>query len=315
MMIRKATAADIPFVSAIYEQIHTAEESGQVSIGWVRGVYPTEKTAEAALERGDLFVLEEEGRIAGVAIINQSQCDGYETACWQYPADEREVMVLHTLTIAPDAARLGYGKAFVAFYEQYAREQGCKYLRMDTNMKNARARAMYQKLGYNEIGIIPTTFNGIAGVNLVLLEKALEKGKGMPLPMHEAMLERFSKDSMIALATADGHTPYVRAVNAYYMDGAFYCVTYAKSGKMQQIERNPVVGICGEWFTGHGIAESLGYVLLEENRTMMEILRPAFAGWYSLGHVDESDPNTMLLKVTLTDGVLLKDEQRFSFPE
>ena len=36
---------------------------------------------------------------------------------------------------------------------------------------------MYEKLGYREIGVIPTTFNGIEGVNLVLLEKALEARK------------------------------------------------------------------------------------------------------------------------------------------
>lgn len=133
--------------------------------------------------------------------------------------------------------------------------------------------------------------------------------------MNAVMAERFAKDSLIALATVDGNTPHVRAVNAYYMNGAFYCVTYAKSGKMQQIERNPVVGLCGEWFTGHGAAKSLGHVLLESNRKRMEILRPAFASWYSLGHVDESDPNTILLEIRLTDGVLMKQGRRYSFPE
>lgn len=173
MTIRKAVSADISSVAAIYEAIHTAEEAGLSAIGWVRGVYPTQATAEAALARDDLFVLEEGGRIFGAAIINQSQCDGYETAAWQYPADDSDVMVLHTLVIAPDAAGHGYGKAFVSFYEAYAGEKGCRYLRMDTNVINARARAMYEKLGYQEIGVIPTTFNGIKGVNLVLLEKLL----------------------------------------------------------------------------------------------------------------------------------------------
>lgn len=173
MPIRKALPADIPAVAAIYEAIHTAEEAGLATIGWVRGVYPTEQTASAALARDDLFVLVDGGRIAGAAIINQSQCDGYETAQWQYPADDSEIMVLHTLVIDPAAAHRGYGRAFVGFYEEYARAQGCRYLRMDTNVKNARARAMYQKLGYQEIGIIPTTFNGIEGVNLVLLEKVV----------------------------------------------------------------------------------------------------------------------------------------------
>ena len=133
--------------------------------------------------------------------------------------------------------------------------------------------------------------------------------------MHEVMAERFSKDSLIAMATVSGDTPHVRAVNAYYMDGAFYCVTYAQSGKMKQIEKNPIVGICGEWFTGHGSAENLGHVLLESNGALMDILRPAFAAWYSLGHVDESDPDTILLRIKLTDGVLMKDGQRFSFPD
>ncbi len=174
MTIRKAADADIAAIAGIYEVIHTAEETGQAVIGWVRGVYPTQTTAQAALERGDLFVLEDEGRICGAAIINQSQCDGYETANWQYPAADSEIMVLHTLVINPAAARRGYGKAFVSFYEEYARNHGCRYLRMDTNERNSRARAMYQKLGYREIGVIPTTFNGIAGVNLVLLEKAVE---------------------------------------------------------------------------------------------------------------------------------------------
>ena len=45
--------------------------------------------------------------------------------------------------------------------------------RMATNAKNTAARAMYRKLGYAEIAIVPTVFNGIPGVDLVLLEKHL----------------------------------------------------------------------------------------------------------------------------------------------
>ena len=44
---------------------------------------------------------------------------------------------------------------------------------MDTNERNLAARALYHKLGYTEVDILPTVFNGISGVNLVLLEKYL----------------------------------------------------------------------------------------------------------------------------------------------
>ena len=172
-MIRKACETDIPAVAAIYDKLHTEEENGRATIGWIRGVYPTEDTARQALSRDDLFVQEETGKIVGAAIINQTQVDAYYGGPWQYAAEDCEVMVLHTLVIDPDTAGKGYGKQFVAFYEDYAREHGCKVLRMDTNSRNARARAMYKKLGYREAGIVPCVFNGIQGVGLVLLEKTV----------------------------------------------------------------------------------------------------------------------------------------------
>ena len=125
------------------------------------------------------------------------------------------------------------------------------------------------------------------------------------------MDDRFSCDSLIALATVDGNHPAVRAVNSYYEDGCFYVVTHAQSGKMQQLAVNPAVGICGEWFTGHGVGESLGHVLREENAGMMSKLRAVFDEWYPNGHVDESDPGTILLRVRLTDGVLLSHGTRY----
>lgn len=173
MIFRKATVQDIPAIEKIYDDIHTGEEAGRTTIGWIRGVYPTRKTAEASLLRGDLFVAEADGVVVGTAIINQQQVDVYEGAGWRYPAKDGEVMVLHTLVIAPQVAQRGFGKAFVAFYEDYGRQNDCPYLRMDTNARNLRARAMYRKLGYQEIGIVPCVFNGIEGVRLVLLEKKL----------------------------------------------------------------------------------------------------------------------------------------------
>ena len=43
------------------------------------------------------------------------------------------------------------------------------------------------------------------------------------------------KDSIIALATAIDNTPYVRSVDAFYEDGAFYVLTHGLSGKMKQV--------------------------------------------------------------------------------
>ena len=134
-------------------------------------MYPVRATAEDALRRGDLFVLEDAGAICGAGIINKAQVDAYRQGNWKYDAPDDQVCVLHTLVISPERAGRGYGRAFIAYYEQFAAEHGCAELRIDTNAKNAAARSMYKKHGYTEIGIVPTVFNGIPDVQLVLLEK------------------------------------------------------------------------------------------------------------------------------------------------
>lgn len=175
MMIRKATAKDIEAVEKLYDAIHTAEENGKQTIGWIRGIYPVRKTAEMALARDDLFVLEDDGKICGTGILNKIQVDSYAEGHWEHEVPDERVCVLHTLVIDPDSAGKGYGRAFIEYYETYAQENGCTELRIDTNARNAAARAMYKKHGYTEIGIVPTVFNSIEGVQLVLLEKYLGK--------------------------------------------------------------------------------------------------------------------------------------------
>ncbi len=123
---------------------------------------------------------------------------------------------------------------------------------------------------------------------------------------------RFGCDNLIALATADGDSPSVRTVNAYYEDGSFYTVTYALSGKMQHIAKNPKVAICGDWFTAHGIGESLGHILRPENAVLADKLRTVFAEWYSNGHTNEADPNTIILRIRLTDGILFHLGTRYN---
>ena len=171
--IRPATADDLPRIEQIYDAIHTAEETGAASVGWARGVYPTRATAQAALDDGALFVLEDDGVLVAAGRIDRTQVPVYAQVPWKYAASPEQVLVLHTLVVDPAVAGHGCGTQFVRFYEQRARALGCPELRIDTNAKNANARRLYAYLGYREAGVAPCTFNGIDGVALVCLEKWL----------------------------------------------------------------------------------------------------------------------------------------------
>lgn len=135
-------------------------------------------------------------------------------------------------------------------------------------------------------------------------KKILEEAK-------KIMDERFGHDTLIALATAVDDIPHVRAVNAYYENGAFYIITHAQSNKVKQIAENPNVGLCGEWFTAHGTGLNLGWFCKEDNRIIARKLKNVFREWIDNGHNNFDDENTCILCVRLKDGVLFSHGTRY----
>ncbi len=125
------------------------------------------------------------------------------------------------------------------------------------------------------------------------------------------LLERFGKDGIIALATTLNDVPYVRNVNAFYEDGAFYVLTHGLSSKMRQIENNSAVAIAGDWFTAHGKAINLGYFGKEENARIAKKMKEVFSEWIDNGHNNFEDANTCILCIKLTDGLLLSHGKRY----
>lgn len=173
MIYRKATIEDLDAIERVYSRTHDAEEAGLTTIGWKRAIYPTRETALASLERDDMYVCEIDGEVVATGIINQLQVDVYADVSWAVEAADEEVLVLHTLAVDPSSRHSGVGKGFVKYYEDMGREMNCTDLRMDTNATNRIARRFYETLGFKEVGLVPTVFNGIPGINLIMLEKEL----------------------------------------------------------------------------------------------------------------------------------------------
>ena len=137
--------------------------------------------------------------------------------------------------------------------------------------------------------------------------------KGFSGEAELVMIDRFGKDTVIALATTKNEMPHVRYVNAYYENGAFYIITHALSNKMKHIKDNPVVAVAGVWFTAHGKGVNLGYFGKKENCEIADKLKKVFAEWIDNGHTDSNDENTIILQVELTDGLLLSRGTRYEF--
>lgn len=127
----------------------------------------------------------------------------------------------------------------------------------------------------------------------------------------EIMDMRFGCDNVIALATEQDNIPYVRGVNAYYLDGAFYVITHAKSNKIAQLALNPNCAVSGEWFSAQGVGESMGWFGLAKNADIADRLCAVFAEWIDNGHNDLDSTDCIILKIRLTSGILYADGVRY----
>jgi len=125
------------------------------------------------------------------------------------------------------------------------------------------------------------------------------------------LIERFGMDRVIALATTADGQPFVRNVNAFYENGAFYVLTYGLSNKMKQIAVNPLVAIAGDWFTAQGRGINLGYFGKEDNKDIAEKMKVIFSAWIDNGHNNFEDVNTCILQIELTQGILLSHGKRY----
>lgn len=173
-MIRKAVVKDLDEVEAIYHEVLDFEAKNGSYTNWQKGLYPTKMDAEKALREGTLFVGQDEtGRIYGSVVLNHIQPKEYANIPWGIPAEDDDVLVIHTLCISPNSSGKGYGKEFVAFAEEYACKRRCKVMRLDTYEGNQPAIGLYSHLGYKLAGKCLFHFQNVIWENLVCMEKGL----------------------------------------------------------------------------------------------------------------------------------------------
>jgi general stress protein 26 len=126
----------------------------------------------------------------------------------------------------------------------------------------------------------------------------------------DLMKEQLGHDVIISLATCTENGANVRNVDGYYRDGSVYIVTHAGTHKMKEIDGNPNVAICKDLMCAQGIGENLGNPTSESNKVLREELKKVFVNFYDR-HVNESDPGTCILKITLTNAVAFSSDTKY----
>ena len=169
-MIRKAERKDIAAIGETYTELLTHEKKHGGFSNWELGVYPTVRVAEEKVPCGEMFVLEEDGRICASMVLNSDQAEEYAAVPWKYEAASAQVLVIHTLCIPPQQAGRGYGTQMVAYAKEYAIAHGCTVIRIDTYAHNEPDKQLYQKNGFRIAGWGKIKLQGLIDEDQVYLE-------------------------------------------------------------------------------------------------------------------------------------------------
>ena len=166
MTIRPATTADIPaLISLVRRIVPLMREAGNFQ--W-DNEYPNETVFGQDIEKGQLWVADIAGQLAGVAALTEDQEPEYAQVGFD---PSQRAVVTHRLAVDPAFRGKGVAAALLAQAEQLALQRGISFLRIDTNSQNEATQKLFPKLGYRYAGEITLSFR--PGLRFLAYEKKL----------------------------------------------------------------------------------------------------------------------------------------------
>lgn len=141
-MIRRATQEDISTILRLLEQVLAVHHQGRPDLFREKGTKYSGPELAQMLGQADapIFVLEENGRVAGYLIGKMIKADGAA----QVPVT---TFYVDDLCVDEAARGKGIGRQLMEYARDYAAAQGCHNLTLHVWEGNPAAQAFYESMG------------------------------------------------------------------------------------------------------------------------------------------------------------------------
>lgn len=149
MTLRLAQARDVQAVEAIFRRA-VADMCDRFIFQW-DNIYPAVEIVRQDIDNGDMYLLCDGAKIAGVIVLNEEQCDEYSQGSWKC---NEPAAVVHRLCVDPLHQHKGYGKQAMQLAHIMLKEQGYQSVRLDVFSQNPHALNLYESLGYIQVGSV-----------------------------------------------------------------------------------------------------------------------------------------------------------------
>ncbi len=146
-MMRKAVMEDIKEIMNIIKTT-IAEMKDYNNTQWDEN-YPQEKDFRNDIQRGDLYVTERDGKLAGFVCVNDIEPVEYKGLNWSL---NEPCLVVHRMAVNSNMRRMGVGTELMNFADELALSSNIRYMKTDTYSVNPNMNALFKKCGYTKIG-------------------------------------------------------------------------------------------------------------------------------------------------------------------
>jgi GNAT superfamily N-acetyltransferase len=147
--VRPARVQDLPRASALVRG--AARRLTALGIDQWDDAYPSEPILRADIVARHMWVVEEDGALAGLVTLNEEQPPEYAAVPWRHAG---RALVVHRLAVDPARQGRGLAATLMAFAEQEAAARGCAVIRLDAFTRNPAATRLYERRGYRRAGSV-----------------------------------------------------------------------------------------------------------------------------------------------------------------
>lgn len=146
-MIRRATLEDLRAIMEIIQDT-VLDMNKEGNYQW-NSSYPLETDFIKDIDKGDLFLEEENGEVLGFICLNMSEAEEYKELKWDF---EGESVVIHRMAVNPKSRNKGVGSKLMKYAEEFALSHDISYIKTDTNEINIKMNNLFKKCGYKLFG-------------------------------------------------------------------------------------------------------------------------------------------------------------------
>lgn len=149
MKLQKASVEEFEKIRNFYWDLIDRTKDRSDTVGWKKGIYPSDGFLKESIENGELYIIGSEGGIQASVILNNLWNEGYNGLDWGIDCPREKILVPHALAVNPDVQGKGVGEKVVRNIIEIAKASGIKTVRLDILKGNIAAERLYKKTGFS----------------------------------------------------------------------------------------------------------------------------------------------------------------------